>query len=301
MTTRTLADAPPTIATKTSLRADLSVLLKPRITLMVVLTTAVGYAVATPQADWGVLIAALAGTALLASGSSVFNQMVEHRTDARMPRTADRPLPAGRLSLESAAVIGTLLSLLGTAALVLWVNPLTAVLGVVTLILYIAAYTPLKRRSSLATLVGAVPGAIPPMMGVTAATGSLSSLAWALFGLLFLWQMPHFLAIAWMYRHDYAQGGLPMLTVGEARGAITWRQMIFYSAALVPVSLLPSVTGYTGVVYLIAALGLGAWFLRDALSFGRAQDAAAAKKLLLTSVMYLPAVLALMVVDAAFF
>ncbi|MEM9558540.1 MAG: heme o synthase [Acidobacteriota bacterium] len=283
------------------LRADLSALLKPRITLMVVLTTAVGYMLATPMVDLWVLAATLVGTGLLSSGSSVFNQVIERRSDALMPRTATRPLPAGRFSVETAVALGLALSLAGTVLLTTAVNHLTALVGLLTLVLYVAAYTPLKRRSSLATIVGAVPGAMPPMMGCTAATGELNMLAWALFGLLFLWQMPHFLAIAWLYRDDYARGGLPMLTVGDSSGSRTWRQMVLYGGALVPVSLLPSVLGYTGIPYMLGALVAGALFLRPALAFGKKPEVGAARRLLIASVLYLPAVLVLMVVDHALF
>lgn len=276
---------------------DLSALTKPRITLMVVLTTLVGYVVATPMFDAVVLLHTVLGTALLSTGSSIFNQMVERQTDARMRRTALRPLVAGTISMTMAGALAVGTSVVGAIWLWMLVNPLTAILGLVTLALYVVVYTPLKRRSSLSTLVGAVPGAIPPMMGCTAATGDLGPLAWTLFGILFLWQMPHFLAIAWLYREDYARGGFPMLPVGDLRGQRTWRQMVFYAAALVPVSLVPSVLGFTDLLYLVGAFLGGVGFLWASIEFGRAPNVRSARRLLLASVAYLPVVLLLMVVD----
>lgn len=279
------------------LRKDLSLLTKPRITLMVMLTTAVGYVVATPMFELAVFLHTLAGTALLASGSSVLNQWVERRSDSRMRRTAQRPLPAGRLRPAVALAFGVALSLLGFAWLWLAVNPLTACVGLATLLLYVAVYTPMKKWTSLSTVVGAVPGAMPPMMGCTAATGELGPLAWALFGILFLWQMPHFLAIAWLYRADYERGGMPMLSVGDRLGHRTSLQMALYAAALIPVSILPAVLGFSGLTYLVGALAVGVGFFAIALRFGRTQDTRDARRLLLASVVYLPVVLLLMVVD----
>jgi protoheme IX farnesyltransferase len=279
------------------LGADLSALTKPRITLMVVLTTAVGYAVAAPTFSWMVFLHTLAGTALLASGSSVYNQWLERRNDARMQRTAQRPLPAGRMRAGVAFAIASALSAAGFAWLWLWVNALTAWVGLATLVLYVVVYTPMKRWTSLNTVVGAVPGAMPPMMGCTAATGVLGPIAWALFGLLFLWQMPHFLAIAWLYRSDYERGGLPMLPVGDPDGRRTSLQMALYAIALLPVSILPTVLGFTGLVYLVGALVAGLAYFFVALRFGRSLDSRDARRLLLASVAYLPVVLILMVLD----
>lgn len=284
---------------RTGFRADLSALTKPRITFMVVLTTAVGYVVAAPMFHWGVFLHTLGGTALLASGSSVFNQWVERRNDARMRRTAQRPLPAGRIRAAPAFALATALSVAGFVWLWSAANPVTAWIGLATLLLYVAVYTPMKRWTSLNTVVGAVPGAMPPMMGCTAATGELGPLAWSLFGLLFLWQMPHFLAIAWLYRGDYERGGLPMLPVGDPSGRRTSLQMALYAAALLPVSILPSVLGFTGIAYLTAALAVGTGFFLVALRFGRTLDTRDARRLLLASVVYLPVVLLLMVVDRA--
>lgn len=288
-----VAARPPTLS------RDLSALTKPRITLMVVLTTLVGYWVATPMFDWLLLFHTLMGTALLSTGSSVLNQVVEIRTDANMRRTANRPLPSGRLKPLPAVALGLVTSLLGAWQLWVLVNPLTSLLGVATLLLYVAVYTPMKRVSSLSTIVGAIPGAMPPMMGCTAASGEITALSWVLFGILFLWQMPHFLAIAWLYRADYERGGFPMLPVGDLNGGRTWRQMVFYAAALLPVSLLPSVLGFSRFGYFLGALICGLLFLWYSFDFGRCRDVKSARRLLLASVAYLPVVLVLMIIDRA--
>lgn len=292
-------DAVERFAEAPTLRQDLSALTKPRITLMVVLTALVGYWVATPMFDWMLLLHTLVGTGLLSTGSSILNQVVERRTDANMRRTANRPLPSGRLKVGPALTLGLLTSAIGGIQLWIWVNPLTSILGLATLVLYVAIYTPMKRVSSISTLIGAVPGAMPPMMGCTAASGELTALAWVLFGILFLWQMPHFLAIAWLYRADYERGGFPMLPVGDLNGRRTWRQMVLYAGALLPVSLLPSVLGFSRFTYFSGALILGLMFLWYSYDFGRTKDVKSARRLLLASVAYLPIVLILMVVDRA--
>jgi protoheme IX farnesyltransferase len=279
-----------------SFSRDFSALTKPRITLMVVLTTAVGYLLATPAFDVPTLAWTLLGTALLASGSSVFNQVIERKIDARMVRTAQRPLPAGRMGTPAAMALGLGLTLAGMVLLMALVNLLTAALGVGTLLLYVLAYTPLKPISSLSTLVGAVPGAMPPLMGVAAAVEGLPIVGWLLFGILFLWQMPHFLAIAWLYKDDYQRGGLPMLSVGDLDGR-TARQAVLYAATLLPVGLLPSVFGVTGGLFFWGAVLLGLAYLGASFRFSRQLDARAARQLLLVSVAYLPLVLGLMVLD----
>lgn len=279
---------------------DYAELTKPRITLMVVLTALVGFLLASPgKLDWILLAHTLFGTGLLAAGASALNQYLERQVDARMRRTANRPLPAGRLTPAPALAFGVGLGLAG--ALYLWwtVNALTAALGAATLVAYIFVYTPLKPLSNLNTLVGAVPGAIPPMMGATAVTNELDLLAWALFGILFLWQMPHFLAIAWLYRTDYRRGGLAMLPVEDTSGVRTARQMMLYAAALVPVSLLPSVLGVSGPAYLIGALLMSLAFLGYAIAFGFSQNPRMARRVVLASVAYLPLLLILMVADRA--
>ncbi len=277
---------------------DYLTLAKVRVNVMVVLTTAIGYLMASVSGiDWWVLLHTIVGTSLVACGAAALNQVLEQRTDALMRRTARRPLPAGRLSREQALRFGVGLAIVGMVELALAVNLLTAALGAATLAAYVFVYTPLKRISSISTIVGAVPGAVPPMMGVAAAIGSVDLLAWALFGILFLWQMPHFLAIAWRYRSDYARGGFPMLPVHDETGDLTARQMVLYTAALIPVSLLPNALGVSGPMYLFGAFAAGLGFLASCFIFAKAPSAGSARQLILTSVAYLPVVLILLVVD----
>ncbi|RMH17229.1 MAG: protoheme IX farnesyltransferase, partial [Acidobacteria bacterium] len=261
---------------------------------------AVGFVMASPgMVSWALLVHTVIGTALVASGASALNQVIERASDARMRRTARRPLPAGRLGREQALVFGAAVALAGMLYLALLVNLLTAALGALTLSLYVFVYTPLKRHSPLATLVGAVPGAVPPVMGCAAASDALGPLAWSLFGILFLWQMPHFLAIAWLYRSDYARGGFPMLSVLDENGQRTARQAVLYGAALIPVSLLPAVVGASGLAYLVGASVLGVVFLGYGVAFARAIGLPAARRLVLASVLYLPLLLGLLLVDRA--
>ena len=242
---------------------DLLELTKPRITSMVVLTTGIGLLLASAgEAPMSLVIHTLLGTGLLAAGSSALNQVLERDLDALMQRTAQRPLPAGRMHPDAALLFGVSLSITGLLELTLFVNLLTALLGTLALASYVFLYTPLKRVSSLATVIGAIPGAIPPLMGWTAVTEELALGAWVLFGILFLWQLPHFLAIAWMCREDYARAGLPMLPVVEPDGQSTARQMVLWGAALLPVSLLPTVLGLTGSTYFLGTLALGCFFLK---------------------------------------
>ncbi len=281
--------------------ADWLELTKPRITTMVAITAAAGFLLAgsgKPALAAGALLFwALLGTSLLASGASVLNQVVERQWDARMRRTAGRPVPSGRVDPDAALAFGVGLVVLGLLTLLFQVNGVTAGLGALTVAGYVFVYTPMKRWTSLSTVVGAVPGAIPPMMGWTAARGELELGAWALFGLLFFWQLPHFLAIAWMYRDDYARGGFPMLTVLDPDGRRTAQQMVLWSAALIPVSLLPSALDLAGPVYFAAALALGLGYLACALLFARAISVRSARRLLLASVVYLPVILGALVVD----
>jgi protoheme IX farnesyltransferase len=278
--------------------SDLVELTKPRITFMVVLTAAVGFILPhRGPLPLALFFHALVATGLVAAGASVLNQVLERDTDARMRRTADRPLPSGRLHPDVALAAGVALSLVGVLYLALAVNPLTALLGVSALVGYVFIYTPLKRVSSLSTIVGAVPGAIPPMMGWTAARDAIEPGAWVLFGILFLWQLPHFLAIAWMCREDYARGGFPMLSVLDTDGGQTSGQAVLWAAALIPVSLLPTVLGLTGPVYFAGTLIAGLLFLASTFGFRRQRSHGAARWVLLVSVLYLPAILGVMLVD----
>ncbi|MFP6662765.1 MAG: heme o synthase [Deltaproteobacteria bacterium] len=274
--------------------SDLLELTKPRITLMVVITTAAGYWLAAPQVAALPFAATLLGTALIAAGASCLNQVIEIRTDALMERTRKRPMAAGRTTRRTGAILGVLLSLAGTLVLAVATNWLTAGLGLLTLLLYTLVYTPMKRVSSLCTVVGAVPGAIPPMMGWTAVTGDISVEAWVLFGILFFWQMPHFLAIAWMYRDDYERGLQPMLPVADNDGSATARQILLYSLGLLPVSLLPAILGMAGGAYFSGALVLGLIFLISAIHTARVRSLEAARLLLRVSVIYLPLLLLLL-------
>ncbi len=280
------------------LMGDLVQLAKPRITLMVMLTAGIGLLLASGQTPpLGLAIGVLAGTGLVAAGGSALNHHWERDTDRLMERTAQRPLPAGRMHPDVALVCGLTMAAAGLLLLALAANRLCALLGLIALLGYVLVYTPLKRITSLATVVGAVPGAIPPMMGWAAASGRLDAGAWALFAILFFWQLPHFLAIAWICREDYARAGMPVFTVGDAGGARTGRQMVLWAATLVPVSLLPAFLGLAGATYLVGALLLGLALLTTSVGFLRRHSGAAARRLLLASVVYLPAVLVILVVD----
>ena len=276
---------------------DFLELTKPRITMLVLVTAAVGYAVGAGRGlDPAAFVALLAGTALVAGGASALNQYSERDADARMDRTRRRPLPSGRVTPAEALAFG--LAVAGAGLLLLAaVNSLTALLGAAALASYVLLYTPLKRVTSLCTVVGAVPGAIPPLMGWAAARGSLGLGAWTLFAILFLWQLPHFLAIGWIYRADYARGGFPMLPVVDGDGGSTGRQMMLYSAALLPVTLLAGSVAAAGSGYLWSALVLGLVFFASSARFARTRSVAAARLLFLVSVLYLPALLGLMVFD----
>ena len=281
--------------------ADWVELTKPRITLLVTLTTAAGFALASERPlDWPRFFATLLGTALVAAGSAAWNQFVERETDKLMRRTATRPLPAGRMRPAQALTFGGLLSVAGLLVLLLLVNPLTAAIGLATLAAYVLVYTPMKRRSSLATLIGAIPGAAPPVMGWTGASGELDLGGWLLFAILFLWQLPHFLSIAWLYRDDYRRAGMPLLTVNDPDGRATGSQALLYALALIPVSLMTSAVGITGGVHLVGALVFGGLFLAAAALFARRQSIPTARRLLLTSVFYLPAVFGVAVIDHLF-
>ena len=278
--------------------ADFVELTKPRITFLVLVTTAVGYALGVGSAFHpGVFVSLLVGTALVSGGASALNQWAEHDADALMARTVTRPLPSGRLAPADALAFGLSISIVGLALLAGAVNGLAAFLAAVTLTIYVLAYTPLKRVTSLCTLVGAVPGAIPPMIGWAAARGSLDREAWALFAVLFLWQLPHFLSIAWIYREEYARAGFPMLPVTDPGGESTARQSVAYAAALIPATLLAGAFSAAGESYLWSALVLGGIFVACTVAFALKRSVRSARLVFLVSVIYLPAVLGLMVLD----
>lgn len=273
-------------------------LTKPRIALMVLITVAIGYALgARGSVSAGTMALTVVGTGLVAAGASVGNQVVERDRDARMRRTRNRPLPTGLVGVGEASAFGIALSGLGLAILALEVNPLSALIAGLTIVLYVAVYTPLKPLTTLNTAIGAIPGALPPMIGWAAATGGVGIEAWTLFLILFLWQFPHFLAIAWIYREDYARGGLKMLPNVDPDGSMTGRQAIWYATILVPVALVPSMIGLGGRFYFAGALLLGGYYLYHAARFWRGVDDRSARKLLRASVLYLPLILLLLLVD----
>ncbi len=296
-----MSDGAATLATSDASIADWVDLTKPRITLMVILTAGIGMLLASLVAAPAELVAAtLIGTWLVAAGSSALNHALEAGLDARMERTANRPVAAGRITIRGAATFGLLLGSAGLLLLAWRVNLPTALLGLVAFLGYVAIYTPLKPKSSLATIVGAVPGAIPPMMGWAAVAGGVHFGAWILFSILFLWQLPHFLAIAWMWRDDYARAGFPMLPVVQPDGGSTARQMVLYSVALLPVSLAPTVAGLAGIGYFVGAALLGLGYTAAAVGFARRRDRSTARRVLLASVLYLPLVLGVLAADRLF-
>ena len=273
-------------------------LTKPRITFLVVLTAAAGFCMGSSAGiNYVGLLNMAIGITLLSSGIATLNQYLERELDGLMRRTKARPLPSGKLSPAEAAVFGIALSVAATAYLALSVNNLSALLGVATLAAYLFVYTPLKTRTTLSTVLGAFPGAMPPFIGWVAARGEVTIQAWVLFAILFLWQFPHFLAIAWMYRDDYARAGIKMLPVVEPDGKVTGQQIISYTLLLVPVSLLPVVTGLAGSVYLVGAAAIGIGFLYFSARAALARTAWQARQLLLASVLYLPILFVLMVLN----
>ena len=271
-------------------------LTKPRITFLIVLTSAAGFCLGSKGAfDYVALFNSLFGIALLSSGIAALNQYMERDLDARMRRTLSRPLPSGKLTAGQALTLGLALTVLAEVYLAAFVNVLTAAYGLTVIIGYLLLYTPLKTRSSLSTVVGAFPGAMPPLMGWTAATGEAGVEAWALFAILFAWQFPHFLAIAWMYKEDYARAGIKMLPVIEPDCRLTAQQIVIWSLLLVPVSLFPSVLGTTGALYFYGAFLLGILFLGTSIHAALVHSRQGARRLLLASVLYLPVLFGLMV------
>ena len=273
-------------------------LAKPRLNLLVVASSAAGYYLGSASApQWLPMTQAIAGTAMVAGGAAVLNQVYERDTDALMTRTRLRPLPDRRVTTEEARVFGIALSVAGVSVLTISANALAALVAAATLLIYLAVYTPLKRRSAIATLVGAVPGALPPLIGWTAAHGAIAAGGWTLFAIVFLWQIPHFMAIAWMYRDDYRRAGFPMLPVIEPDGRRTGRQALLYALALVPVSLVPSLIGVAGIVYFWLALAMGAAFVWLAARFATTRSEATARWLFYGSITYLPLLWAAMILD----
>ncbi len=273
-------------------------LTKPRITFLIVLTAAAGFALAsTARVDYPAMLTAMVGIALLSSGIATLNQYMEKDLDALMRRTANRPLPTGKLLPWEALAFGVGLTVLAEVYLAVLVNPLSAVIGLTVISGYLFGYTPLKTRTSLSTFVGAFPGAVPPLIGWASARGSIGVEAWVLFAILFLWQFPHFLAIAWMYREDYTRAGILMLPVVEPDGRVTGQQIVLYTVMLLPVSLLPTLLGTAGKIYFVGAIIFGLAFLYFSVRAAFSKSRQAARQLLLASVIYLPLLFILMVLD----
>ncbi|MBI5396798.1 MAG: protoheme IX farnesyltransferase [Verrucomicrobia bacterium] len=283
--------------------ADFIELAKPRLNSMVLVTTATGFYLGArgvesiANFDWVLALNALIGTFLTAGGSAALNMLLERETDARMRRTQDRPLPSGRVTPAEALVFGSALVAAGLTWLALATNALATLLAALTVAVYLFAYTPLKTRTPLCTVVGAVPGAVPPMIGWAAARGALDGGAWALFAIMFFWQLPHFLAIAWFCREDYARAGLPMLSVLDPDGSRTARHAIGSTVGLALVSLAPVMIGLAGFTYGAGALVLGAVFLACGFRLRARRDMASARALFAASLVYLPLVLCLMLWD----
>lgn len=277
---------------------DLITLTKPEVTSLVVVAAAVGYRAASPAPlDWRRFLGVLFGTALVSGGTAALNMWIEREADGRMRRTAGRPLPSGRMSPATALGAGLGLAAVGGGYLFFFVNPLSSAIALATLASYLLIYTPLKQRTQWCTLLGAFPGAAPPLIGWAAARGTLDPGAWALFVILFLWQFPHFLAIAWMYRQDYRAAGMRMLPPSDEDGVATFRRILLFSAALLPASLLPSLLGATGPLYPAGALVLGAAFFASGWWAARHRTGWHARVILHASVAYLPLLWALLAFD----
>jgi heme o synthase len=282
-------------------------LTKPRITWLILMSTGIGYFFGLPAAaNWWEflknipllsLLHTVIGTGLIASGTAALNQWYERDADRKMRRTAMRPLPSGKMTARNAMLFGIALSIAGFLELWLAVNLLSGLIGAFTLASYLFLYTPMKQRTWWSTTVGAIPGAMPPMIGFAAAAGTITPESWVLFAILFLWQFPHFYAIAWMYRDDYARAGIRMLPVVEPDGRSTARQIVLYGIALIPVSLVPSLLGMTGRIYLAGALLLGLWFLYSGVRVALDRTALRARAVLIVSVLYLPLIYGLMLID----
>jgi protoheme IX farnesyltransferase len=280
--------------------ADYIALAKPRLVALNLVSAFAGFYVASAGVtDTAVLLHLLVGVAFAAAGALALNQYFERDIDAKMRRTRQRPLPDGRLQPMEGLLFGSLITLVGLAHLAFLVNPISAAVTAVTVVTYLFVYTPLKRKSSLCTVVGAVPGALPPVTGWVAATGEFGVGAWVMFAILFLWQLPHSLAIAWLYRDDYARAGLRLLPIVDRQGGSTERQVVMNCLALLAVALLPTLIGMAGSIYFFGSLALGGGFLWCGLRLAISRSPAAAGRLLFASFVYLPALLALMTFDKA--
>ena len=277
---------------------DFVALAKPRLNVLVVASTLAGYAMADGESlGLGRVCGLLLGTGLVAGGASAFNQVMERDLDALMKRTRTRPLPDQRLQPVESLMFAGVMTLAGMLTIAASANLLAVAVALATLLSYVAVYTPLKRRSSFGTVIGAIPGALPPIIGWAASSSAIPTAAWTLFGIMFCWQLPHFLAIAWMYREDYARAGFPMLPVLEPDGRSTGRQAVVYAAALVPLSLAPTLMGMTGEIYFAGALVLGLVFLGLTLQFARTRAVHDARRVFFGSIIYLPLLWILMIAN----
>ena len=296
---RSHAEAATGVSAKSHSRAgDFVTLTKPRLNFLVLLTTAAAYSLgAGPGATLSDLIHTLLGTFLVAGGAAALNQVWERQTDRLMRRTETRPMADMRLTVAQGTTFGLALTIIGAAELGWFINPLSAIVALLTTASYLLFYTPLKLRTSLSTIAGAVPGALPAVIGWAAATNTLSIEGWVLFGIVFMWQMPHFLAIAWMYRDEYARAGMPLLPVIEPDGRSTGRQAVLYTAALIPLSLMPTGVGLATARYLVGAIALGAVLMFLSVEFSAKRDLPTARRLFFGSILYLPILWALLVFD----
>jgi len=278
--------------------ADFVTLTKPRVNLLVLVTTVIGFHLGNRSGtDLALLFHTVVGTFLVASGAAAFNQILERDVDSRMRRTMLRPLPDGRLGTREATIFAAAISVAGVLQLWLGANGLAALIAIATIASYALIYTPLKRVTSFATVIGAVPGALPPVIGWAAARGDLSLEAWVLFAIVFFWQMPHVLAVSWLYREDYARGGIRVLPVEEPEGRSTSMQVVNYAAALIPVSLLPTVVGLAGRAYFVGAIVLGVFSLALAVRFAQQRTPERARQLFYASLVYLPVLWVLMLAN----
>jgi protoheme IX farnesyltransferase len=293
------ADTAPAAAAKTyTTTGDFVTLTKPRLNFLVLLTTAAAFALgAGPESTFVDLVHTLVGTFLVAGGAAALNQVWERTTDRLMRRTQRRPMAEMRLSVAQGTTFGVVLTIIGAAELAYFINPLSSGVALLTTASYLFFYTPLKLRTSLSTLAGALPGALPAVIGWAAATNTLSIEGWVLFGIVFMWQMPHFLAIAWMYRDEYARAGMPLLPVLEPDGRSTGRQAVLYTAALIPLSMMPTGVGLATAWYLVGAIALGAILMMLSLEFSVKRNLPTARRLFFGSIIYLPILWALLVFD----
>src|SRR6478736_8043089 len=293
---KTAALENPTLTPRRGFVSDLAELVKARLTLLVLLTTAVGFYLGSESPmNYLALFHVVFGTAAAAAGAAALNQWWERRADALMRRTMTRPIPAGRMAPLQALVLGAALSIFGVVYLAIVCNALSAVLTAITIVIYIFAYTPLKRTSTANTAIGAIPGAIPPMIGWAAARGSIGAGAWSLFAIVFLWQLPHFFAIAWMYREDYSRAGFRMISSDDLSGERSASQSVFFCILLLILGGLPAFVGIVSFAYLAIELVLGGLFIAVAMRFLRLRTREAARLLFITSIVYLPLLLAALV------